>query len=56
MELLLLAIILAFSEKNPPFSFSFSIVTSSDPLAIVLIVSEMVFFLTLAAYLSSSVD
>jgi len=51
MEEQLLAIILAFSLKKPPL-LSLSLVISSEPVAIVLIVSEIVFFGFLAFSLS----
>lgn len=55
IDLLLLAIIFAFSEKKPPL-FSLSMVTSSEPVAIVLIVSDMVFFLVLTPSVSTLTD
>ena len=54
IDWLLLAIIFAFSEKKPPFPPSFSRVTNSEPVAMVFIVSEMVFFLILSWLLSAA--
>lgn len=55
IDRLLFKINLAFSEKKPPFSLSFSRVTSSEPVAMVLIVSEIVFFfLAFSAFFSCS--